>query len=184
MPSPLPFSERKKKQQALHSSIEGSGYSGENMDAGEGGSRPRGGVRRGGGACNKWAREERAAPEGSGARRPGAQQAGLGSDPKGVPREAAGPTALGLENKGQPRAAWAPLPRRGGGTRGDPLNFPRCARTRPLPTTPRPRVLPYPSGPRGAGRRAGAAWLGTHLEDQPRHLTRYSNLPCGERGSA
>lgn len=42
----------------------------------EGGSRPAGRAEAGGGACNKWAREELAAPEGRG---PGAGRGGRGA---------------------------------------------------------------------------------------------------------
>lgn len=50
--------------------------------------------------------------------------------------------------------------------------------SRPDPRGEGPRAVPTQAGRRT---REGGRAPRTHLEDQPRHLTRYSSLPCGER---
>lgn len=173
MPSPLPPIKGGGGKKALHSSIDSSGYSGENMDK-----------RRGSRECGEGAH----ATNGRGRNARRRRQAGPGLRERSEPRpegEAGSPAPPGFVNKGQPRAARAPPP-------AGPEEPPGTTRTsravhgrppsRSLATL-RPRVTPSP-GSRGAGGKAGAALLGTHLEDQPRHLTRYSSLPCRERGGA
>lgn len=137
------------------------------MDGRRGVHVPRGGLRRAGGAGDKWAQEEpeeRAAREGSGPGR------GAGAQPEGLPGEAAQPSApRARKQRAAPRKLRAPFP-----------PSPRGPRELPAERAD----APAPRGRGGAGGKAGAASSGTHLDDQPRHLTRYSSLPCRERRGA
>lgn len=58
------------------------------------------------------------------------------------------------------------------------LRVPSHRTSRPDPRGEGPRAVPTQAGRRT---REGGRAPRTHLEDQPRHLTRYSSLPCGER---
>lgn len=87
---------------------------------------------------------------------PGPRDSGL--------EEAALPAPGGLVNKGHRRSAGVLRVRRHRTFRPGL----RCQGPYAVPTQARRRA------------REGGRTPGTHLEDQPRHLTRYSSLPCGE----
>lgn len=90
---------------------------------------------------------------------------GGGPGPREPGLEASLPAPRGLVNKGHRLSAGV-------------LRVPSYRTSRPDPKGEGPRAVPTQAGRRT---REGGRAPGTHLEDQPRHLTRYSSLPCGER---